>query len=60
MTAHTRGAASVSVPVLSNTMVSASAMASKCLEPLTVKPSRAAWLMAERTAMAPVSFKAHE
>ena len=38
-TRATRGVASVSVPVLSNTMVSAAAMASKCLAPLTVMPS---------------------
>ena len=35
----TFGVASVRVPVLSNTMVSARAMASKCFDPFTVKPA---------------------
>ena len=60
MTLETCGFASVSVPVLSKTTVSAAATASKCFEPLTVKPSRALWLMAVSTAMELVSLRAHE
>ena len=59
-TQATLGVASVNVPVLSNTMVSAAAMASKCFEPFTVKPACALWLMAASTAMEPVSLRAQE
>ena len=59
-TRATCGAASVSVPVLSNTMTSACAMDSKCCEPFTVKPAWADWLMADSTAMEPVSLSAQE
>ncbi len=59
-TSRTRGAAAVSVPVLSKTMVSAAAKASKYRDPLTMKPSRALWLMAVSTEIAPVSLRAQE
>ena len=59
-TRATCGAASVSVPVLSNTMTSACAMDSKCCEPFTVNPAWADWLMADSTAMEPVSLSAQE
>lgn len=55
-----RGCASVSVPVLSNTMVSALANDSKYLAPLTITPILAASLMAVMTATEPVSLSAHE
>ena len=60
MTQLTLGVASVRVPVLSKTMVSAPARASKCLEPLTVKPCLALWLIADSTDTLPVSLRAHE
>ena len=60
MTECTSGVASVSVPVLSNTMASAWAKASKCFDPLTVKPALALWLMAESTEMDAVSLSAQE
>ena len=59
-TLATSGTASVSVPVLSNTMVSAWATASKYFDPFTMKPSCTLWLMAERTEMEPVNLRAHE
>ena len=55
-----RGCASVSVPVLSNTMVSALANDSKYFAPLTMTPILAASLMAVMTATEPVSLSAHE
>ena len=60
MTLERLGVASVRVPVLSKTMVSAAAISSKWREPLTVKPALALWLIAESTAMEPVSLRAHE
>ena len=60
MTQASSGVASVRVPVLSKTMVSAAAISSKCLEPFTVKPALALWLMAESTEMELVSLRAHE
>ena len=56
----TFGVASVRVPVLSNTMVSARAMASKCFDPFTVKPAWALCRIADSTAMEPVSLSAQE
>ena len=41
-------------------MVSAAAMASKCLAPLTAMPSCALWLMAASTLMDDVSLRAQE
>ena len=56
----TRGQAWVRVPVLSKTMVSAFATASRNLPPLTVMCSRPASRMAESTARGMASFRAQE
>src|SRR5699024_8598927 len=55
-----RGQAWVRVPVLSKTMVSAAATASRNLPPLTVIWARPASRMAERTARGMASFSAQE
>ena len=59
-TCATRGQAWVKVPVLSKTMVSARAAASRNLPPLTVIWSRPACRMAERTASGMASLSAQE
>ena len=59
-TSTTVGVALVSVPVLSNTIVSASAMASMNFPPLTVTLYSLASLMADRTDTGIESFNAHE
>ena len=56
----TRGQAWVRVPVLSKTMVSAFATASRNFPPLTVMCSRPASRMAEITARGMASFRAQE
>ena len=59
-TSATVGLAFVSVPVLSNTIVSASAIASRNLPPLTVTSWAFASLIAESTDIGIASFKAQE
>ena len=59
-TSATVGLAFVSVPVLSNTIVSASAIASRNLPPLTVMSWAFASLIAESTDIGIASFKAQE
>jgi len=60
MTATTVGQARVKVPVLSKTMVSAFAIASKYFPPFTVTWFPLASRIAERTASGIASFKAQE
>jgi len=60
MTSFTVGFAFVSVPVLSNTMVSASATASRYFPPFTVIPFCPASRIAERTEIGIASFNAQE
>ena len=60
ITEVTTGSALVSVPVLSKTMVSAAATASKNLPPFTVIPFSEASLMADSTDTGMASFSAQE
>ena len=59
-TSSTRGQAAVRVPVLSNTMVSASAKASRYLPPLTIIRRAEASRMAEMMEMGVDSLMAQE
>ena len=59
-TSTTVGFALVSVPVLSNTIVSASAIASRYLPPLTVTLCVPASRIADSTEIGIASFRAHE